>query len=429
MPITDGVLQYPFTKIAAIGNGDLQVALKSYERSQIGLFSNGVINKWAKYKAFQHAQVFTDRYEGPNAAQPTHAREVALRAANYGLTPPSYQQTIEATMGTEWGYNRPVAGQHPLQALDFEFYYADAVPPAKAPGDVTFYRALLSQYDFGAAMPTIVNPYNIVWADLPGMTQYYLCLYIKGTRGSTEYTWWKTADATIGDGGGSLVLTRAESDILYSMCADGPYEYYICGSKYKKETISTQEPSKQFIALPALNTAAMSGELSLSSQVLKNATVTHISGADLQTSTKPAQTFLVADDYTGIQEEGELKYFPLSGSAQNAVHFGIELSAMYAMGVTLQRSMFRIRLSTTLWGTVSTFTPERIVDQRNTEYSSIRLDAGDVATYYFILPHGAMNYDGATRRDIPVIGQYKSVNVSIIYNGYTVSTAEVRMHY
>ena len=45
------ILTYPFTKLKASGLGDLESALGRTSTSQVDLFANAPVNKWAKYKA------------------------------------------------------------------------------------------------------------------------------------------------------------------------------------------------------------------------------------------------------------------------------------------------------------------------------------------------------------------------------------------
>ncbi len=81
-----------FTKIAADGQGDLQKALgRTTCYSEIQLIGDvdangnrvGATNKWAKFKPFQYSGVFAD--SGPGSS-----RETAMRAANFGLSVPTF---------------------------------------------------------------------------------------------------------------------------------------------------------------------------------------------------------------------------------------------------------------------------------------------------------------------------------------------------
>ena len=123
-------LTCPFTKIAANGRGDLQLAwgVSSTGMTQANLFANGKINKWAKYKPFQHSTVFTDRYGDTNSQ-----RLAGLKSANYGFgsgfvsgtTVFTTKSDLHSGFTNTWTYYRPVQGTHPLRALDAEGYVGE----------------------------------------------------------------------------------------------------------------------------------------------------------------------------------------------------------------------------------------------------------------------------------------------------------------
>lgn len=136
MGLSNGILTYPFTKIATNGNGDLQRALgvSSTGMTQANLFANGNINKWSKKKAFCHSTIFTDKYTDNNSQ-----RLAGLKAAYYGfgygnvVNIPVYTSASAlhsgfsaANEGNVWTYTRPTIGNYPLRALDFDGYAVSA---------------------------------------------------------------------------------------------------------------------------------------------------------------------------------------------------------------------------------------------------------------------------------------------------------------
>lgn len=147
----DGILSYPFTKMNSSGTGDLQKALVSGKVKQSELFANATVNKWARYKAFQNTTAVFDRYNGAANS----ARDLALKAANYGLTNiPAWGATanryvsnlvsfilLGSTTGSAvpdcgiqseyWKYIHPSTwgASYPMRALDFEGYFTKAVAP------------------------------------------------------------------------------------------------------------------------------------------------------------------------------------------------------------------------------------------------------------------------------------------------------------
>lgn len=119
-----------FTKIAANGQGDLQKALgRTTCYSEIQLIGDvdansnrvGAINKWAKFKPFQYSGIFTD--SGPGSS-----RETAMRAANFGLSVPTFtysnliskfNKTTPSVADVRWVYTPPVSY---YRAEDFHGY-------------------------------------------------------------------------------------------------------------------------------------------------------------------------------------------------------------------------------------------------------------------------------------------------------------------
>lgn len=114
-----------YTKLAGNGQGDLQLALKSSQISQIGLFANGTINPHAIYKAFKNANgSFAD----------IAARNAARAADLYGFTSrPSFYPDVNPN--NVWLYTRPSLPNYALRADDFVYggndargYQANAAP-------------------------------------------------------------------------------------------------------------------------------------------------------------------------------------------------------------------------------------------------------------------------------------------------------------
>ena len=141
---SDHKLTYPFTKIAANGNGDLQQALHSSALYQTTLFANGTVEKWAKYKAFQYSGAIADRY----SAAGTSARDLAAKERAYGLNYiPIWNTTMNRMVNFWYGIstsgNAPICGAQSeywtylrpttyLRALDFENYIDNAQAPISA---------------------------------------------------------------------------------------------------------------------------------------------------------------------------------------------------------------------------------------------------------------------------------------------------------
>ena len=251
MPIQDGKI------IAPIGMGDISSALHNPSLDLFTLAQSPTINKWSKYKFFRHTGLFSDRYQGSDIVTPTSDREIAIRGANFGLLAPSMTSSVENTLNTEWVYQKPVAGQHRVDMLDMEFYFPDAVPPAHSPGNVIFYPALQSSFNFTSSMPVIITPENIKWGDLGTIQDWYLCLYIKAYSNGVPHTWVKTATDTFRNGGGSLELTRLNAQTIYNYGGVGPHYYYLCASREQNNTFDDPFLQTKYLALPAGSTAEM----------------------------------------------------------------------------------------------------------------------------------------------------------------------------
>lgn len=130
MGFSNNLLTYPFTKIAANGQGDLQQALGTGSMSQAAMMTGqaGYINPMAKYKGFRNTTaVFSD----------ANARNNARAAARYGMAEPQYFYPISYTIPPSWIYNKPDGSMYPLRAMDFvkdtisttAGYDKEAVPP------------------------------------------------------------------------------------------------------------------------------------------------------------------------------------------------------------------------------------------------------------------------------------------------------------
>ena len=124
------VLSFPFTKIAANGQGDLQLALRSGATSQISLWENGVVNKWARRKRFNLNAIYTDRYGDTNSQRLAGLKTALFGFGSSGI--PVYTSAAELTAALRSGitagshWNLPAATP-PYRALDFEGYADDNI--------------------------------------------------------------------------------------------------------------------------------------------------------------------------------------------------------------------------------------------------------------------------------------------------------------
>lgn len=134
MGLSNGILHLPFTKIAANGQGDLQVALGSAIMSQAQLFASQNVNKWAKFKPIKQPNFsYADQMDANQDWLPTATWWKGMDG-QCGLTFTTYDSLSSffpaLLAGLPWGYDRPVAGgSYPLRTYDFNQYYMYAPKP------------------------------------------------------------------------------------------------------------------------------------------------------------------------------------------------------------------------------------------------------------------------------------------------------------
>ena len=155
---SSGKLTYPFSKLKADGSGDLQQALHRTDLvEQEDLFAGGVVAMFAKYKAFQNGNDFTDRYSDSGSA-----RKTALVNANYGISIPTSSSLGTPTSGffynllhsgAMWSYSRPNKNNgHILRPWDFDGYIDYAVN-------------IMAQLTIASFMLDSNNALTITWPD------------------------------------------------------------------------------------------------------------------------------------------------------------------------------------------------------------------------------------------------------------------------
>ena len=122
------ILTYPFTKLKASGLGDLESALGRTSTSQVDLFANAPVNKWAKYKAVKmtgvsYADQLDANHEWKSSANwwKGYNGQCGLSFTTYtALGTPGSGFLAQLLAGNlAWGYDRPAGGTYPLRAFDF----------------------------------------------------------------------------------------------------------------------------------------------------------------------------------------------------------------------------------------------------------------------------------------------------------------------
>ena len=214
------ILTYPFVKLMAGGLGDLETALGHASTSQADLFANGVVNKWAKYKAVKmtglsYASQLDSNHEWMSTADwwKGYNGQCGLTFTTYAaLGAPSSGFLAQLLAGAlAWGYDRPAGGTYPLRAFDFIQYYAAAPKPVTGVYDnLRLYGGgkLTVQLDETRA----ANDLGIQLSDLvignAAVSGWYVGVLI--WRSNSQYTFAFSTD-TIGNGVSSVEFTGLTS--------------------------------------------------------------------------------------------------------------------------------------------------------------------------------------------------------------------------
>jgi len=221
---SDHKLTYPFTKIAANGNGDLQQALQSSALYQSTLFANGVVAKWAKYKAFQYSGAIADRY----SAAGTSARDLALKERSFGLNnipiwTGQMNKMVNFWYGISTSGNAPICGAQSeywtylrpttyLRALDFENYIDNAEAPISALDStsitVSTSKDVNVTYPSGARNAETIKLEELVYDLIDGSNMYFGIMFWK-VQGSVNTFLYKTHDTKISESWGPGVSSVA----------------------------------------------------------------------------------------------------------------------------------------------------------------------------------------------------------------------------
>ena len=140
MSYAGGIMTLPFTKIAAGGQGDLQLAVGRTDlSSQEELFMYGNINKWAKYKPVKNTDDTYASQLDANGEWKSTADWWKGRDGQCGLTFTTYPALGSPSSGflaallagsLGWGYDR-AAAPWPRRAYDFVQYWAYAPKPVE----------------------------------------------------------------------------------------------------------------------------------------------------------------------------------------------------------------------------------------------------------------------------------------------------------
>lgn len=230
------VLTYPFTKIAANGQGDLQKALRTGSLSQAAMLTGqaGYINPLALWKPFQST---TALYASAVERRADIRRAYGgFKQAN-GLLP-TYSVnggSVGEIPSAPWAYQRPDGSTYPLRAMDFApgdygglpvGYKSDAVSPIGIQWP-TNWRSTNNQIivTFNGAVPGWGQAFCLSIDDiLPndlGYGDYCFCLALSGSNGGRDLIVSPTRvrDIASSSGGVAFTFNKSEVDALSSLGA------------------------------------------------------------------------------------------------------------------------------------------------------------------------------------------------------------------
>lgn len=421
-------------KIGANSQGELEEIFGvTTHKNHAWFFSDAPINKWAKFKPFVptsgngiYADHFTDVNGTPNT---TGDRYVAALAANFGLTaPPSNRANPAATLSDVWTYTRPVQGQNPLRALDFEYYYHNAPAPIGPMPDIEIIRSTNTSFEFTQYINQVLSGAEYLsWGDFEASVgNMYLCAVFAKNDTITGTLLMKTSSQKLKQGA-TLELTTADLAALRTYSY-----YYLCARSVAKTNLLDSETTASYMALPTENGSSdVLGKFSVRSTNVASILIDKVATG---TVSPTADDFKSATPYTGPDEATPVNddYFKTkkTGVAYHYLHFRLAVVGGTG-GVTL--SNLAVSLSKTYFSP-NGFTSQISCSMRdgnniNTTISSLPVAAGSTGYCYIVVSAPILSLDAKGIQNTGDNGnQYFSVKLNIYQNGVLIdNTNELRV--
>lgn len=212
--------------------------------STSGLCRHPNVNKWAKYKPFRCSTIAFRQDANNDYMNENGDRNIALKAANYGLKEPQQYTSVEYTKNdTEaWSYLKPTGGvSSPYRMSDFLNYNHAARYPYVFKGDITV----------SILFDTAVYMYGLNLIDGSGLTipfnslleGYYIAVYLTWEYDGRSYS----AYETISEQDGKVTL----SDLM-SYIGNNEFDYYLVLTDTQKK-FSDPTPYAHFFVMPYEN--------------------------------------------------------------------------------------------------------------------------------------------------------------------------------
>ena len=418
---SDGRLLYPFVVLGGGRQGDLQKALKTTVSKESLLVADvdasGNIahrtNIWSKIKPFINAQKvfpFDKTQSTPQLRSPE--RWAAARAANYGLsTNYPASRNIQTIFGHVWTYNRPVIGRDPLRVLDFDGYYADALPPVIPVGDLEINRSLYSQYDFSTRINIQRNVDSIGWDDIADLDNFYFCVaFAKQADFSTANIFmYKTSSETFSQGNPPrLVLSGNDLDNIKN---NGFTHYFLCAASVSYTDMSQPTPVSDFLPLPCEYPTDLTGKFTVVAGGL---------GGDINLkwacfTANPSGTSSFVDVSTVLIGS----YLPIGENY--CLSLGIEVTAG-STSVTISKSLRMNVYDNFADGNVEGILITDIRDDAWNSYDSISVSANTTKTIYLITTGNILNMDSTGSVVSVQSGLERDVIVRLTQNNTSVAS-------
>lgn len=383
---------------------DISAAVNYNSLSLKMLIENGDINKWAKFKPFRNPAIFHDHYSD-NAT-----RLNALINSNYGLTPPASNSNIGNTFGTSWEYGRPIFGTHPFRMMDFEYYEAGALAPARTLGDINVYIAYQNQYTFFVVRGPS-SAYAIDWGDLPRIKDYYLCVAFSKMADFSGTLVYKTTSQTIANIVAESSALRLDETELAFLQSNGYAYYYICASSLAKTSLMDAALSAQFIACPYDNAVDGTGRFDINTRI-----VSSIRALAYSQSANP-----MSDANFNVSPYSVMNCPPYY------VHIKATVTAMEDFDTILTEANLEIELRGTFHGPniiVSGIAPQ-LYNSSFVRQNAVRIPAGTTTTVYFVIPGQILGFNDAGMYVAPQTGKILTSTMVISQNGYIFGTFRV----
>jgi len=414
MGLTNGILTAPFTKIAANGNGDLQVALERRNiQSEIQLVGDvnaqgGPVDKiklWAKFKPFKSSTInypFDPTQTTPELRSPERTADRV--AANYGLSAPATATSVAGVFGSGWTYNKPVVGTDPLRALDFDGYDTNASAPARPKGNITVYRAYQSSYIFTDIVRSGSSDYAIGLAELVSLKEYYLCVgFATSADFSTGTVIYKTSSSKIKNLSSVTNQITISSDDLTQLKDNGYKYYFLCAASSAKTDLTAASLSTPFLALPADNASDMTGSFTI------DTTIARVSASAYSQVASPT-----GDASFSVNPRTVMSCPPYY------CHIKATITAYDDHPVTLTQSNLSLSIRGTFHGAnvqPPSMTPT-LYDSTFTQKTSITIPAGTTTTVYLVIPAQILALNSSGNFAQPPTGVRLTSTITITHSGY-----------